>query len=177
MRSMLLSSILAACLVGCSQTPMPTEMPQRPDPAPQLAKLDRMLGTWEGTAEMGGESYEGGNTCTKAMNGMFLKQEGWHAMPDGERMNFTEFVTWDAGAGKYHSWFFTDWGDYGEGWLTLAPDGDTLHVKVESSNAKGQKSHGHGTATFVDNDTMEWTWTETGPMGKMDMKGTSRRSE
>ena len=46
---------------------------------------------------------------------------------------------------------------------------------MPSGKANGRPSRGNGTIEFVDDKTMEWCWTEKGPMGKMELKGTSRK--
>ncbi len=110
-----------------------------------------------------------------ALGGMFLKNEGWYEMGEGQRANYVEVWTWDPKAKKYRTWFFTDWGESGQGWATFDSDGNTIRMKAKIVDASGTSKRGQGTMTFADNDTLEWTWSESGPMGKMKFKGTSRR--
>jgi len=169
------------------------DMMKKPDPAPEMKKLQRMVGRWTGTAEMieptreemakqmpegeqmGDMKFAGGGTTDWVMEGHFLKSEGWHEMGPGQRMNMVEYITWDAGVGKYRSYWFSDWGEVGEGTMTMSADGNTMTFKSEGFNAHGERSKGSGTMKFVNNNTIEWTWTEKGPEGTMKLKGTSRR--
>ena len=41
--------------------------------------------------------------------------------------------------------------------------------------SNGSSMRGEGSTTFLDHDRMEWTWTERGAVGKMELKGTSKR--
>ncbi len=193
--SRIVVAALALMIAGCSQTPPMTDPLQKPDPAPEMQKLARMVGTWTGVAEMvspspeemkammpeGAEelpgSYEGGHTGEWVMDGMFLKNEGWHEMGGGEKATFVEYIGWDPKQKKYRSWYISNWGERGEGWTTLSDDGNTLHVKVKSTDAEGKSKSGAGTWTFVDDNNAEWTWSEKGPMGKMKMKGTTSRTQ
>ena len=53
MRKTLFSTVaLAAFIAGCAQPTMRMDTVEKPMPAPELAKLGRMVGTWTGTAEM-----------------------------------------------------------------------------------------------------------------------------
>jgi uncharacterized membrane protein len=55
--------------------------------------------------------------------------------------------------------------------------GQTFHWSARSTNAQGQGSSMSGTSTIVDGNTMKWTFVEHGPMGRMEMKGTSKRAK
>ena len=94
-------------LSGCANPKMSMEMPKKPTPGPEMAKLAVLLGEWEGTANMvepspeemkafmpeGEEmpsSFAGVTNYTWALDGMYLKGEGWHEMGDGQRMNYVE---------------------------------------------------------------------------------------
>ncbi len=171
-------------MAGCAERPMSMEPPQRPEPAVELAKLQRMIGNWAGTAEMiipGAPpsdepmTFEGENKCEWILGGMFLKSEGWHEMGPDERMSYVEFWKWDPKAGHYRTWYFGDWGDHGSGSAKFSSDGKTLHFRAQGTDAGGNRTKGKGTMTFSDDDTMEWTWAETGHQGKMEFKGTSHR--
>ena len=96
--------VIAMCALifaaGCQPPKMSMEeMMAKPERSAELAKLDRFLGTWSGTAEMVSptvaemnemitdgpmpESFKGGETYEWVLDGRFLKGEGWHEMPDG----------------------------------------------------------------------------------------------
>ena len=177
---------------GCSKpTPM-MEPLQKPAPAPEMAKLARLIGTWSGTAEMvtpspeemnegmpeGEEmptSFKGEDTYEWVLGGMFLRSEGWREMGPDERAHMIEYWAWDAKANKFRTWYASDWGEYGSGWATLDDDGNTLHFKGRAHDAHGNVRKGEGKMTFVDDRTVEWCWKERGPSGKMAFKGTSRK--
>ncbi len=187
--------VLAATLliVGCAQPQMPMGPPEKPDPAPEMAKLGVLIGTWTDVAEMlsrspsemckeqpeGTESppstFKGSYTWASTLDGMFIRCEGWHEMGPGQRMSMVEYYTWDPKAKKYRGRFFSDWGEHGDAWMTLDADGKTFRFTGETKNAQGVHGQGSGTMTLVDDRTIEWTWKENGPHGKMEFKGTSRR--
>lgn len=193
-RSLLLIPLIA--VLGCAQQQTSMDMmTEKPKPAPELAKLDRLVGQWSGTAEMvypspeemrkkmpPGEEmptyFKGGGKWEWVLGGMFLKSEGWHEMPGGERAHYLEFLTWDPTIKKYHSWYFSDTGESGEGTVTFSDDGRIMYWKAKGIKPGGKKMQGHGTMTFIDDNTLEWNWTESeGLFGtnKMELKGTSRR--
>ena len=198
MRIPILCGFLALFLSGCLMAPSIEEieaMMAKPERPAELNMLDKMAGTWEMTGEMvtpmpremaarleaeSGEPPEtmamkAQTTMSWCLDNMFMKSEGWHEMPDGERMRFNEFITWDARKGKFHSWWFSNWGETGEGWMSFAADGQSCTMQARGMTADGTKKSYKGTFTFVDDDTMTWTFTEHGPMGPMTMKGTSKR--
>lgn len=192
-RSLFLTFCTLGLVGGCAQPQWPMEPPQKPGPAPEMAKLGRMVGSWSGTAEIvspspeamkemmpeGSDempsSFAGGWKTGWALGGMFLYGHGWHEMGEEQKVNYFEYWTWDPKAKKYRTWFFSDWGESGRGWATFDPDGDTIRMKAHWHDAQGASKRGEGTMTFVDNDTIDWTWSERGPMGKMEFKGTSKR--
>lgn len=160
---------------------MPMGM-EKPEPSAEMAKLSRMVGAWAGTAEMVSGAPEGAPTTFKGESqmrlvhdGFYLMSEGWHEMGPGMKASYTEYWAWDPGAGKYRTFWFSDMGEWGTGWATANADGTEFKIEAESMDAQGNKKSGSGTGRFVDDDTMTWTWTEKGPMGEMEMKGTSRR--
>ena len=178
-------------LSGCASPKMPMEMPKRPTPGPEMARVAVLLGDWEGTAEMvepspeemkafmpeGEEmpsSFAGGNKYEWVLGGMYLKGEGWHEMGDGQKMNFVEAWKWDAKAKKYKTWFFTDWGEHGSGWATWC-DTDCLCMDATAQDVEGRESKGTGRICLVDDNTMEWVWSESGAKGKMKLEGTSKK--
>lgn len=191
--SFFVMSVTAVLMAGCEKPEWSMGPPKKPRPAPELAKLERMIGTWSGTAEIvspspeemkkmmpeGAEempsTFAGGNEARWSLDGMFLRQEGWHEMGEGQRATYLEFITWDPKVKKYHNWYFSDWGESGEGWMTADSDGSTFHIKTTGKDANGDSKRGKGSFTFVNDDTMTWEWSETGPKGKMKLKGTSKR--
>lgn len=186
------SAGLAMFVFGCSQQHAHMDMsgpPQRPEPAPELKQLDRFVGTWTGDAEMIGPmaaeikkamgmpadeklTYPGGGTWTWAMDGMFLKMDGWHSMGEGSKMNMIEYIMWDPKMRKFRSFYLSDWGEAGDGTMTPSADGNSFTTTARMVDAKGNTSSGSGTMRFIDNNTLEWTWKES---SGMEFRGTSKR--
>jgi hypothetical protein len=193
---------LVICLVliaaaGCEQMkmtgkkyapaePMSLADMKKPSQPVQMKQLDPFIGTWEGTAEMvpllGSaaatqpvQSFRGGVTTEWALDGMAVRSGGWHEMPDGQRSNSIEYITWDSRAQKFRTYYTSDWGDTGVGLMWADPGGQMFHWTAKGINARGQTSSMSGTSTVVDKNTMNWTFIENGPMGSMTMKGTSKR--
>lgn len=158
-------------------------------PAPEMTKLGRLVGHWSGTAEMIEPSVEemkkympdknlsgtmkGTSKAEWLLDGMVLKQEGWHEMPDGTKGQFLELIVWDPKAKTYRTFWFMDNGDVGVGTMTSSDDGNTYHFK--GNNIVGTKSHGKGTMTFVNDREVTWDWSERGAMGSVKMKGTNKK--
>ena len=159
---------------------------KRPSPPVQLKQLEPFIGTWEGTAEMvpdpkspaatqPAQTFKGGGTSEWAMDGMAMKSTGWHEMGENQKQTFTEYVVWDSSAKKFRSYYVSDWGEHGEGWMWLDPDGRTFHWTAKGTDAHGHRSSMSGTSTLVDGNSMNWRFAGRGPRGKMEMKGTSKR--
>lgn len=193
-RATVLLACLLVCSAGCEQMkkvttksqPMAMEDMKKPAPPVQLKQLEPFIGSWEGTAQVVPPAnspaatqpvmtYKGGGSHEWALDGMAMKSTGWHEMPNNQKATFIEYMTWDAGARKFRSHYVSDWGDSGDGWMWTDPGGQTFHWTAKGVNAQGQKSSMSGTSTLVDSNTMTWSFTESGPMGKMEMKGTSKR--
>jgi hypothetical protein len=166
--------------------PMSMDEMKRPGPPVQLRQLDPFIGSWEGTAEMVPDpkspaatqpvrAFKGAGTHEWTMDGMAMKSTGWHEMPNNQKETFVEYVVWDADARKFRSYYVSDWGEHGNGWMWLDPDGRTFHWNGKSTDAMGNTSSMSGTSTLVDSNTMNWRFTGSGPMGKMQLKGTSNR--
>lgn len=178
---------------GCGRHDWSMEAPKKPAPPPEMKLLEKMVGTWEGTATMLEPSpeamkehmpegapdmpneFKGGGKTEWVMGGMYLKSDGWHEMGDGLKAQYVEYIGWDAKAGKYRTCFFSDWGEQGTGLMTANDDGKSFRVKTQGSDAEGRTKRGEGTMTITDDNTIDWTWTEKGPMGTMKLKGTSKR--
>lgn len=183
-RVMATLTCLTWVVTGCQEaaTPAMFEMPQKPTPSPELRKLDRLVGSWTGEGEFLEPKMPADAAKPKSqgkaewvMGGMYLKQEGWYEMGEGQRANFVEYVTWDPKSGKHKSWWFDDWGNRGAGTMTFT-DANTMRAEMCGTDGKGEATRGEGTMAFVGNDAMTWTWTEHGAMGTMKMKGTSKRT-
>jgi hypothetical protein len=172
---------------GGAASPMTMEKPAQPA---EMKRLEPLVGTWTGTAEMVNPpkmakgdgpatapastmptSFEGASTMKYVLDGMAMRGEGWVDMGDGKRMNYVEYWTWDPRAKKYRTIMMSDWGEFGEGWAT--PDATGRNFTWTGKSQRGKSS---GTIRLTDDRTMEWNMTEKGPHGKMQFKGTSRKS-
>ena len=192
-KHLIITLCMLGLLAGCGQPKWP-EPPQKPNPHPEMSKLKRLVGSWKGTGELVSpsagkinammpedaeempSSFAGGGRHRMALGGMLLQGESWHEMGDGQKATYIEYWSWDPKAKKYRIWYFSDWGETGTGWAEFDEDGNTLRTKARGTNFHGKRSRGHGTQTFIDKNTIEWTWTERGPDGRMEFKGTSKRT-
>ncbi|MFO0972553.1 MAG: hypothetical protein U1A27_03810 [Phycisphaerae bacterium] len=184
-----------ALIGGCAESnpSMSMSMPPRAKPAPEMQMLKPLLGSWVGQAQMVSpsreemmkhmpkdappmpESFASAGRAEWAMGGLYMKNEGWYDM-GGEKVNFIEWMTWDPKARKFHSWYFNDYGEIGEGWMTFSADGKTANTCVCGTRSDGKEMKGSGTMTIGATGHHEWTWTEHGPGGEMKMKGTNTHS-
>jgi len=180
---------------GCMQPSMSMDPPKKPTPSPEMKKFEYMVGTWADTSELVSPTkdemmkhmppgskepptnFKGGGKTEWAMGGMALKHEGWMEMGEGLKGNYLEYWTWDPKVKKYRSWFLTDWGETGTGWVTPCDDCDGFCMKSQGVDAQGNKQRMEGCMRRVDQDTHDWNFTLRGPMGKMSMKGTSKRQK
>jgi hypothetical protein len=191
------TAFVTLCLLvvagGCAEAPPPFEMPQKPVPPTELAKLECWVGEWTHTGKIVSPTademakhmpedapewdgtFTGATTMKWGLGGMYLVSDGWHEMGEDEKMHLVEYTTWDCKAKKYRSWSFSDWGERGDGWMWLSPDGKTWHFKFVGVGFDGKKSHGHGTMTMLDDSNAEWTFTERDAHGKMVFEGTSTK--
>lgn len=181
-----LASLLAA---GCAHAPRATEYVGTPAPSKEMAKLERLVGAWTGTAEFvsGGPtpavagsgiekvpvSMKGESVASWIFGGAMLKSAGWHETPDGKKEHFVEYVAWDSKAGTYRAWWFSDSGQRGEGTMTI--EGNTLRSTFEGVGPDGTVSKGNGASTFMGENLVRWTWTEMGPEGEVRLEGTMTR--
>jgi len=189
----LMGTVLIVGITGCSQnSQMSMDPMQRPDLAPELAQLNRFVGEWEGRAEMVEPSYEEmqasmpeGEEMPKyfmiaesyewTLGGRCLRTTSWREMGPGQRANYEGMMTWDPKDQVYKVWWFGDWGDRATGTMTWDEEAKTFHMEVKGIDGHGQKGRGEGTMKFLSDDTVEWTWTEKGPMGTMKLKGMNKR--
>lgn len=171
-------------------------MPTKPAPFPEMRMLEPMVGTWTGSGELVDPSPEelrammpeseranfestfaGGSTTKMILDGAVMQSEGWYEMPGNQKGSYVEMWTWDPREGRFRTWFSSDWLETGTGWVTPSADGRCFHVRGTSHDAMGMKKRFEGCMCMTDNDTMEWDFTERGPMGRMTMHGSSQRQK
>ena len=185
-----LSLLAVAMFAGCEQPKMTMDMFAQPEKAAELGKLERFVGNWSGTAEMvsptaeemnemieGGtvpKYFKGGGDYKWVLDGRFLMSDGWHEMPNGNRANYISFMTWDSKAKKYRSWYFSDYGKFGDGTMKFTGD-NTIKSKASGVGAGGDRMSGEGTMTFDGDNRIDWTWAEGNLFYKMKIKGSSTK--
>ena len=185
--------VLLALVGGCTKPPMDMGPPQKPAPAAEMKRLERMIGTWNWTGEMVSPSKEemmkymppgskepqttfnGSGKMELVLGGAALKGEGSIDMGEGLKMTYIEYWMWDGKAKKYRTLSMSDWGEIGMGWATPCKDCDGFCMTGEARDAQGNKKRADGGMRIIDQDNHEWSFTESGPKGKMSMKGTSKR--
>lgn len=191
-------SVMCGCLiaVGCSQADSGMDMePKKPNRASEMEALAPLVGTWSGTMEMivpspeemkkhmpkdapaPPSTFASGGTYKWDIGGLFLHYEGWAEMGKDQRMNMHELIGWDPIKKKYHSWYVSDYGERGDGWMKASDDGKTFNGNFSGIGMNSKAMKGNGTMTFIDSNTVEWTWEEKGFLGttKMKMKGTMKK--
>lgn len=183
-----------ALLGGCMKPAMDADAMKKPAPPEQMKQLERMVGNWTWTGEMVEPSKEemmkylakdakppetsflGTGKTEMVLGGVALKSTGNFEL-EGQKMTYEEYMWWDGKAGKFRTWSMNDWGEIGSGWMTSCGDCDGFCSKADAIDAHGNKKRFEGCMKFIDKDTHEWTFTEHGPMGRMTMKGTSKRTK
>lgn len=186
----LAACVVGATLAGCQQPGqnMPAMQDMKPPPrAPEMAHLDKWIGTWNGTSQfkMPGSdkttSGTGQNTVTSVCDGRYVMEQMDGDMGDMGKMSMIGMYTWDPAKKKYRAWWFDSHGGAAEGWMTYNDQTKTWSMDASGHNpAMGMSTVGEGTMKLPDDNTMEWTWTEYektmfGKKKMMDITGTSTR--
>lgn len=172
--------MLTGCMPKMTIEQMKAARPQRPA---ELDKLNKMVGTWEvtGEARMAGldEVLETRGTSELKWGG-----DGWYLIEDnvftmkglGE-MKAHGTWAYDAKAGKFRTAWLDTMGGIGVGTVWHNEKTDVWHMRAKSHSPFGTTT-GKGSHRFIDDNTIEWTWTEYAMGGlfkTMEMKGTSKR--
>ena len=77
------------------------------EPNPALRALDRLVGTWRVTGELGGaEGDVSGEVTYEWMEGGFYLVQKVDMNHGGNRVRGTEYIGWDSEAGNLRSYFF-----------------------------------------------------------------------
>ncbi len=172
------SLLLAGCMPKMTIAEMKAAMPERPA---ELDRLNAFVGKWqyEGTAKFamldqplkaGGHSegqWEG--------NGWYLVNRSVMTMEHFDDSQALEAWSYDVHAKKYRSMWVDSMGMMGTGEATYDDPTRTWHWKGTSHSPWGPSSI-KGTMHFVDDDSVEWTFTEhMGLMKTTEMSGTGKR--
>ncbi|MBI4716751.1 MAG: hypothetical protein HY763_03025 [Planctomycetes bacterium] len=163
----------------------------RPGPAPETRQLERFCGDWTSDWAIVSPSREtiarfmpkgskpipasfaGGHTGELALDGRFLRRSGWYEMIGDQKINFTEWTTWDAKAKRFRTWLFTDAGERHEGWMKPSADGRSFRMGFTAHDRFGGTHSGRAKVVCPDDDTVEWTFSAHG----MRLKGTDKRKK
>lgn len=172
---------LTGCMPKMSAEDLKNMRPQRPA---ALDQLNKMIGSWETTAEIKvagmDETMKGSGTSTSSWegDGWIMVERGQFDMGDMGKMHGMATWTWDDRAKVYRTFWADNMGETDVGTARFNEKTSTWHMKSSGSGPMG-KSRASGTARLVNDKTMEWTWVErVGPFGMfkaMEMKGTSRK--
>ena len=180
--------IVIACagivLTGCTPTFTIEEIKEmRPARPAELDKLNMFAGEWVSTGEATMTGLDevlkstGTTESTWGCDGWCLVERSTMNMGELGGMTGLGVWTWDAKAKKYRSSWADDWGTTGRATAKYDDETRTWTMKAKGTGPMG-KSVGKGTATFVGDDTVEWTWTEWDSLHLMKVfegKGTSKR--
>jgi Protein of unknown function (DUF1579) len=137
--TMLLSVLCVSVWLFCAKS-----FAQMPSPAPELKKLDFLVGTWNDQGDMKASPMGPGGKMT------MTEKNDW--MPGGF------FLT-------LHTNFTSEMGS-GSGMAFMGYDADNKQYTYDEFNSMGERSHSTGS---LDGDT--WTWLGDQKMGSQTMKG------
>ncbi len=176
---------MAPLAVGC-QPPTDeeiAEMMKQPPRPPELDRLNAWVGSWSGDALVkmpdGKEKKgSGSNTTAWAADNWILVENWQHTMGEHDVMKGVSLIWWDNNKKKYRMAAADNYGGHGEGSFKYDEATNTWNMKGEMVDGKtGNETHGKGTVKMTDESTMEWTYTEYGPLGmKMfEVSGTSKK--
>ena len=180
----ILSSIAGIALTGCMPhmtiEEMKAMMPQRPA---ELDKLNAFAGRWEftGEAKMAGLDQvlksSGTNEAKWEGDGWYLVSRGIFNLEGFGEMQGIETWTYDAHSKKFRSTWVDSMGSVATGTARHDEKTNTWKMRATSHGPFG-KTTMKGHVKIIDDDNMEWTWTEYmmwGLFKTMEMSGTSKR--
>ncbi len=170
--------LVTGCMPKMTIEELKEMMPQRPA---ELDKLNAFAGNWtmEGEARMAGLDEvlktSGSSESKWEGDGWYLVGRLVFSMGELGETQGLETWTYDTKSRKYRSTWVDSMGSIGTGESTHDEKTNTWQFKANMYGPFG-RSTGKGTARVVDDNTLEWTWTEySGLMKTMEMTGTSRR--
>lgn len=176
--------LFVTALLGCQQPKM-EDMLKAPERPAELDQLNMFVGKWVGAGELtmpGSDEVvtaKGQSTASWAAGGWVLIEEAEETVGDEGITKGVAMWTWDPKAKKFRTAWLNDHGEISHGTATYDAATRTWHMRGEGHNPyTGVCSIGEGTARFVDDHTLEWSYTAWGPwkLKKLaEMKGTSRR--
>jgi len=176
------SIVLTGCMPKMTIEELRQTTPQRPA---ELDLLNDFVGKWESTGEL---RFAGLDEVLKSSGTSETKWEGdgWYLV---ERSTFTMdelgemqgMATWvyDSGAKVFRNTWVDSMGGLSVGTAEYDEETRTWYMKSTNYTPMG-KSKARGKARFVDDDTMEWKYSEHalgGLVKVMEMTGTAKKVE
>jgi len=181
---MVLASVASLGVVGCMPKFTVEELKNmRPERPAELDKLNMFAGQWESTSEMKlavlDETMHGTGTGTAAWecDGWLMVERGEYETGELGTMDMLGVWAWDPKAKVYRNWWFNSYGEISTATARYEESTRTWRMKGKGRGPWGA-SVVKGTMKMVDDDNMEWTWTEWDGLGltkTMEIKGTSKR--
>lgn len=172
--------VLTGCMPKMSMEEMKAMRPERPA---ELSKLDRFVGTWQGTGEATMAGLEepmkvsGTSELSWGLDGWSLVELSTYSMGELGEMKGHGFWSYDIPGKRFRTAWTDSMGGFGTGTLKYNAETDTWHIRAKSKSSFGTTT-GKGTMKFVDDRTQEWTWKEYAFFGLfkvMEMHGTSTK--
>ncbi len=176
----LATAVLTGCIPKMTMEQMKEMRPQRPV---ELDRLNMFAGSWESSSEATMAMLDevmtstGSSEAAWECDGWCLVERATLELEGLGKMVMTSIWSWDAKSKKYRSMWAGNDGGTAVGTASYCEETKTWRIKAKGRSSWG-KSKAKGTVTFIDDDTMEWTWTEWDSLGLMkilDAKGTSKR--
>ncbi|MBU0718164.1 MAG: DUF1579 domain-containing protein [Planctomycetes bacterium] len=182
----ILTVLVGGLLTGCMPKFTIEELKNMESPRPaELDKLNMFVGTWEST----GEAKLGFLDTDKPLKATSTGKVAWECdgryLIERSKMNMEELgdmegmaiYAWDAKAEKFRTWWFDSDGAVEQGTAKYDEKTKTWHFKGKGRSEWG-RTHSKGTAKFLDDNNMEWSFTmwDGWKLHKvMEMSGTSKR--
>ena len=173
-----------ALLVGCQQPMNMEQMMTQPPRPTELDRLNIFVGQWEGTMEM---TMPGTDkpTMGKGVNTVSWDADKWVLVERFEgtmgekntRYASVGIWTWDPKINKFRTYWFDNYGASGTGMCTYDEANKTWRMSSKGKSSAGSTC-GEGTTKIINNNTMEWNYTEWDGLKLakcMEMKATSKR--
>lgn len=163
------ATVMTGCMPKMTIEEMKAMTPERPA---ELDRLNFLIGTWEGTGEVAFGWLDcplkitSRSTIGWELDNMVLVEHAEFSMEELGDMKGVSTWTYDAGSGKYRTFWIDSMGGSSTGTARYREKTNTWHFKAKINSAHGTMS-GKGTMKMVDDDTMEWTWNESALMGMM----------
>jgi hypothetical protein len=125
------------------------------------------------------KTFAGGGTSMWAMDGMAIREDGWYQMSKDEKVNYVSHVVWNPRRRCFEGQYTDNWGNHGTSTMKMCDDGDSFTMTARETDVDGVTTKSRGTMRFIDNDTMEWSYSMLGPFGieMMQLEGTSYRKK